>query len=104
MNRIKFRKGPQGDDPLNEGPQRKFLKRVLEELNCPSLRALNQFGFDIPYSTLKNYFSEERLIPEDFFKDLCYLAKINLRELKVKILEENWGQVLGGKSSGARFK
>ena len=51
MKRIKFKKGPQGDDPLNKGPQRKFLKKVLEELNCPSLRALNQFGFDIPDTT-----------------------------------------------------
>lgn len=89
MTRVKFKKGE----------QRKFIKDVLEKLNCPSLRALNQFGFDISYSTLKNYFVESRLLPEDFFRDLCYLAKINVDDLDVKFLEENWGQVKGGKGS-----
>lgn len=97
MARIKFSKGPQGGDPSKDGSQRKFLKKVLEELNCPSLRALNQFGFDIPYSTLKNYFVEERLIPEDFFNDLCYLSKIGKEELNFELVEDNWGQVKGGK-------
>ncbi len=87
MKRIKF----------NSGEQRLFLKKVLEELNCPSLRALNQFGFEIPYSTLKNYFVESRVIPENFFNDLCYLAKIEKKKLNFKILEENWGQIIGGK-------
>jgi len=74
MKRIKF----------NSGEQRLFLKKVLEELNCPSLRALNQFGFEIPYSTLKNYFVESRVIPENFFNDLCYLAKIEKKKLNFK--------------------
>ena len=88
MARVKFRKGE----------QRKFLKKVLEELNCPSLRALNQYGFDISYSTLKNYFTEERLLPEDFFKDLCYLSKIKKEELDFEFIEDNWGQIKGGKT------
>lgn len=87
MKRIKFKKGE----------QRKFLLLVLEKLNCPSLRALNQFGFDIPYSTLKSYFSENRNLPENFFRDLCYISKINVSDLSVEFLEENYGQVLGGK-------
>ena len=94
MKRIKFKKGF----------QRKFLKKVLEELNCPSLRALNQFGFDIPYSTLKNYFSETRYLPENFFMDLCYVAKIKSEDLGIEILKENWGQIKGGKSFRIRFK
>jgi hypothetical protein len=77
--------------------QRKFLKEVLGKLNCPSLRALNQFGFEINYSTLKNYFLEERLLPEEFFRDLCYLAKMNVGELDFEVLEDSWGQVKGGK-------
>lgn len=88
--RVKFKKGE----------QRKFLKKVLEELNCPSLRALNQFGFEIPYSTLKNYFLEERLLPEQFFRDLCYISKINAETLGFELLEDNWGKVKGGR----RFK
>jgi len=87
MTRVKFKKGE----------QRKFLKKVLEELNCPSLRALNQFGFEIPYSTLKNYFIEARLIPEDFFNDLCYLSKISKDKLELELLEDNWGKVKGGR-------
>ena len=87
MRRIKFKKTE----------QRKFLKKILIKLNCPSLRALNQFGFEIPYSTLKNYFNESRLLPENLFRDLCYLTKIDPKNLNIKYLEKNWGQVLGGK-------
>jgi len=89
MHRIKFPKGQ----------QRNFLKKVLIELNCPSLRALNQFGFEVNYSTLKNYFNEDRSLPEEFFKNLCYIAKINPRKLKIKILDGNWGQSKGGRNS-----
>ena len=47
MKRIKFKKGK----------QKKFLELILEKINCPSLRELINRGFDIPYSTLKNYFN-----------------------------------------------
>jgi len=87
MRRIRFEKGE----------QRKFLKRVLLETDCPSLRALNQFGLDVPYSTLKNYFIEARLLPEDFFKDLCQLANISPTEINVEYLEANFGQIKGGR-------
>ncbi|MFH1787280.1 MAG: hypothetical protein ABH811_00595 [archaeon] len=89
MKRVKFRKGR----------QRKFLKRVLFELNCPSLRAFIQFGFDFPYSTLKNYYSEKRLLPYEFFKNLCYIAKIDEKNLNFEILNKNWGQIRGGQIS-----
>lgn len=87
MNRIKFQKGE----------QRKFIKRVLENSNCPSLRAFLQFGFDQPYSTLKNYYSEHRLLPEKFFMDLVKFGKIDLKEFEFETMEENWGQIKGGK-------
>jgi hypothetical protein len=87
MKRIKFQKGQ----------QKKFLKKVLEKINCPSLRELINRGFDIPYSTLKNYFNESRKLPRDLFNDLCYIAKINPESLKIEILESSWGQVKGGK-------
>ncbi len=86
MERVKFKKGE----------QRIFLKLVLEKLNCPSLKDLNQFGFEIPYSTLKNYFSEFRTLPKDFFDDLCYLSKVNLKKFNFRYLNENWGQIKGG--------
>ena len=86
--RIKFEKGK----------QKEFLKRVIINLNSPSLRGLLQFGFDIPYSTLKSYFQEHRLMPEELFKDLCHISKINTSDLDVEYLEDNWGRVKGGKN------
>jgi len=87
MRRVKFK----------SGRQRAFLKKVISESGAPSLRSLNQFGFDIPYSTLKNYFNESRNLPENFFNDLCYLSKINKNELNVEYLSGNFGQIKGGK-------
>ena len=87
MRRVKFKKNG----------QKRFLKLVLKRLNCPSLRSLNQFGFGISYSTLKNYFSESRTLPENFFKDLCHISKINLKKFNFKYLDGNWGQIKGGK-------
>ena len=81
------------------GEQRNFLNRVISESGAPSLRSLNQFGFDVPYSTWKNYFNESRTLPEDLFKDLCELIKIDFSSLDVEFLEEHYGQVLGGKIS-----
>jgi hypothetical protein len=89
MRRIKFRKGQ----------QRKFLKLVLGNTNCPSLRELIKRGFDINYSTLKNYYNESRNLPEDFFRSLCEVGKIDESKLNVKFLEKNFGQVKGGKIS-----
>lgn len=93
MRRINFK----------EGGQRKFIEEVLKNLNCPSLRAFLQFGFDIPYSTLKNYYSEKRLLPEDFFLELVSFSKINPENFSFSFLEGNWGQIKGGMSK-RRFK
>ena len=92
MSRVKFRKGE----------QRKFLEKVLININCPSLRELINRGFDIPYSTLKNYYSEERFLPSDFFEKLCFISGINVSELDVFYLDDNFGQVFGGKKSKKR--
>lgn len=89
MKRIKF-----GKDK-----QRKFLQEVLLSINCPSLRELRKRGFDISYSSLKNYFSERRNLPEDFFEDLLEVSKIAREDLDFEVLDENYGQVLGGKNS-----
>ena len=82
---------------FKKNEQRKFLKLVIEKLNCISLRGILQFGFDIPYSSLKNYYVERRLIPKSFFFDLCYLAEINPISLGVKYVKGNWGQIKGGR-------
>ena len=76
-----------------KGKQRYFIKRVLEATGCPSLRSLNERGFEVSYSTLKNYYSEVSLLPEEFFKNLCTFSKINPDSLKVTLLPENWGQL-----------
>ena len=82
---------------FKQGEQRKFLDLVVQRLNCTSLRRILQFGFDIKYDCLKNYYCERRLFPSDFFDDLCYLAKINKKNLNIIYLRDNWGRVNGGK-------
>jgi len=87
MTRIKFK----------IGQQRKFFDLVIERLNSPSLRGLLQFGLKMNYQTLKSYYNENRTLPEDFFNDLCTLAKLEGKSLNVVYLKEHWGQVKGGK-------
>jgi len=86
--RIKFEKGN----------QRKFLQKVLVESNSPSLLELsNRLG--ISYSTLKNYFSEARLLPESIFRDLLEISGLDNESFDFEIIGENWGKVVGGKKS-----
>ena len=51
----------------------------------------------VSYSTLKNYFNESRTLPKNLFDDLCFLAGISPKNFSVNILDNNWGQVKGGK-------
>jgi len=88
--RIKFKKGE----------QRKFLQKVLEKSGSPSLRELVRRGFDVPYSTLKNYFSEQRFLPEDLFRDLIKFADLDAKDFSFEIVGENWGQSKGGRRRG----
>ena len=87
MQRILFKKGK----------QREFLNLAKINLNCVSLKGILQYGFDLRYSTLKNYNSEKLLLPRDFFEEVCYIAKINPDNLDIKYIDKNWGQVIGGK-------
>jgi len=87
MNRIRFRKGE----------QRKFLDLVILNLDSPSLRGLLQFGFNVNYSTLKNYYCEDRLMPEDLFGDFCLVGRIEKGKFRFGFVDRNWGQVKGGK-------
>ena len=85
--RIKFKRGG----------QRKFLDLVVEKLNSPSVRGILQFGFNVPYSTFKNYYNESRLLPSDLFDDLCEISRIDKKSLKFEEVSDNWGKVKGGK-------
>lgn len=82
--------------------QRKFFDLVIERLGSPSLRGLLQFGFDVNYSTLKNYYIGVRLISKDLFDDFCYVARVKVRELRVGYVDGNWGQKKGGEKSKRR--
>ena len=77
--------------------QKEFLRTVKTKLNLLSLRSIKQYGIETNYSTMKNYYQEKRLMPETLFNDLCYLAKINPHDIKVKYAESNLGQIKGGK-------
>ena len=88
---------------FSKGQQREFFKKVMETINCPSLRELINRGIDVNYSTLKNYYNEERLIPEYLFKELIGISGINISDFKFELIEENWGKVKGGKISRREF-
>jgi len=88
MVRVRFKKGK----------QKEFLDLVKLNLFSPSIRGLLQFGFSTNYSSLKNYYSERRLIPKALFDEMLHLAKINVESLDVEFVEDSWGQVKGGKS------
>ncbi len=79
------------------GKQREFLDLVARRLNCTSVRGILQFGFNINYNSLKNYYIERRLLPAGFFNDICHLAKIDVKKLNVRYINGNWGQIKGGR-------
>lgn len=84
---------------FQKGKQKAFLDLCIANLNCISLRGLLQFGVNTNYDSLKNYYTERRLLPRGLFEDLVYLAKIDSRDLDVEIIGGNWGQINGGKKS-----
>ncbi|PIN91095.1 hypothetical protein COU57_02070 [Candidatus Pacearchaeota archaeon CG10_big_fil_rev_8_21_14_0_10_32_14] len=89
MPRVKF----------ENGKQREFLNKVMLETNVPSLRSLSQYGFDVSYSSWKNYYNENRCLHQSLFENLCHIAKLNPKNFKFKLLNDYWGQVKGGKKS-----
>ena len=82
---------------LKSGGQRAFLDLVIGKLRATSLRGLLQFGFDVRYSTLKNYYVGVRLMPKGLVLDFCEVAGIGFEGLGVEEVGENWGRVLGGR-------
>ncbi len=89
---------------FRKGEQRRFLELVISKLNCISLRGILQFGFNVNYNSLKNYYSERRLMPAGFFSDLCHLAKIDIKKLNINYVESNWGQKKGGNQKHLQIK
>ncbi len=82
---------------LKKGGQREFLDLVKEKLRVGSLRGLLQFGFDVPYSTLKNYYAGVRLMPRGLVEDFCGIAGLDFDSLGAEEVSENWGKIKGGK-------
>jgi DNA-binding transcriptional regulator YhcF (GntR family) len=89
MVRIKF---------PNNVDQRIFLEEVMAKTNCPSIRELAN-RVEINYASLKSYFSLRRLLSKEIFDRLVTFAEIDLKKFKFTLIEENWGQVKGGKKS-----
>ena len=70
---------------FRKGKQKEFLDLVRNGLRVSSLRGILQFGFDVKYSTLKDYYNERLLLPRSLFDSLVYLAKIkklNRKQMK----------------------
>ncbi|MCF7910266.1 hypothetical protein K9L16_01180 [Candidatus Pacearchaeota archaeon] len=87
--RVKFRKGD----------QRKFIDVVLKKIFSPSLIEVINRGIDVSYSSLKNYYSERRSLPEDLFDNLCKISGIDKNDFDFQLVENNFGQIKGGKIS-----
>ena len=83
---------------FDKGDQKQFIKDVLISVNSPSLRDLS-IRLNVSYSSIKKYFNELRLLPLTFFEDLCFISNINKSSLNVIFLEDNFGQIKGGKKS-----
>ncbi len=89
---------------FDKDKQREFINEVILNLNLASLRGLLQLGLDINYSTLKNYYSNRRLMPKTLYHSLCYLGRIGVNKYKVKSLDFFWGQSKGGKAKKTKDK
>ena len=87
--RIRFRKGK----------QKEFIEKVLEATGSPSLRELINRGIDVKYPSLKNYFSERRFLPDKLFEELLNISRLDKNSFSFELLDENFGQVFGGKKS-----
>jgi len=59
MERVKFKKGK----------QKEFFDKAIQTLNCTTLKDLLQYGIDTTYSSLKNYYTERRLMPRNLLSN-----------------------------------
>jgi len=77
--------------------QRKFLNEVLIKIDCPTIKELSN-RISVNYSTLKNYFIEDKLLSEEILNRLCEISGVEKNKLKFEILDDNWGKIKGGKN------
>jgi hypothetical protein len=88
---------------FKKNKQREFIKKVIESSNSFSLRELAR-RLEVNYASLKNNFVERRLLGEDLFDQLCFVGEVDKNKFKVDFVEENWGQVLGGRCGKRKKK
>jgi hypothetical protein len=81
--------------------QKDFLDQCILNVGAVSLRGLLDFGFNVSYSSLKNYYTGRRFFPRDFFENLCVICNFNKDDVSFEVLKSNWGQIKGGR---VRFK
>lgn len=81
---------------FEKGQQKKFIVNVMKKLNSVTLRDLSN-RLNLSYSSIKKYNNELRLLPFGLFEDLCKVCDLNKKLLNVTFLEDNWGQIKGGK-------
>ncbi|MFH1365606.1 MAG: LAGLIDADG family homing endonuclease [archaeon] len=79
---------------LKSGEQRRLLISLSKKFG--SLKKVAK-KLDIPYSTLKNYNSESRLLPERLFDKILTLLPIQRESIDFTYLDATWGASLGGK-------
>lgn len=79
---------------LNKGKQRELILILSNKFG--SVRKMAK-KFGIPYSTMKGYFEEVRLLPENLFNKILSLSNMKKNDLKISYLSANWGSILGGK-------
>ncbi|OYT36299.1 hypothetical protein B6U91_01525 [Candidatus Pacearchaeota archaeon ex4484_71] len=87
---------------FKKGEQRRFLKNVLGNVNCPSLRELCNRLVGVNYASLKNYFTERRSLPYDLFQDFVEMSGINKGNFDFLLEEDFSGQRKGGMASKRR--
>jgi hypothetical protein len=79
---------------LQKGVQRQIILDLSEKEGSIKKLAVK---IKIPYSTLKNYVLEDRMLPESLFEKLIKMTKNPTEKINVSYLDYNWGQIIGGK-------
>ena len=82
--RIKLKEGVQKEIILEASKKEGNMKKVASKMK-------------IPYSTMKNYSAEYRLLPESLFNNLLRLSNKSTENIETSYLDHRWGQRLGGK-------
>jgi hypothetical protein len=82
---------------LQRGKQKELIERTKYRLQISWNKLAKILGIGENY-LLNELRNEQRTLSEEIYKKLCYLSKLNYDEFIVERLNENWGQIKGGKS------